>query len=130
MKARIVQQLGEVEVLLPARVTEGLAANDRAKAYLSALQAVARQATHPAEEPDDLSAECASAGLDASAIRSMVAAGRVTSPGRITAPGLARLIRCLFEDVDAMVAAVTAGDEMAGSAAANRLASLQTRLSA
>jgi ethanolamine ammonia-lyase large subunit len=29
-----------------------------------------------------------------------------------------------------MVAAVTAGDEMAGSAAANRLAALQTRLSA
>src|SRR5258707_6705233 len=99
MKAHIVQQLGEVEVLLPARLAEGLAANDRAKAHLSALQAVARQATHPAEEPDDLSAECASAGLDASAIRSMVAAARATSPGRIAAPGLARLIRFLFEDV-------------------------------
>jgi hypothetical protein len=57
MKARIVQQLGETEVLLPARLAEGLAANDRAKVRLSALQAVAKQATHPAEEPDDLSAE-------------------------------------------------------------------------
>jgi len=65
MKAGIVQQLGEVEVLLPARVAEGLAANDRAKARLSALQTVVQRATHPAEEPDDLSAECAAAGLDA-----------------------------------------------------------------
>jgi uncharacterized protein Yka (UPF0111/DUF47 family) len=117
-------------MLLPARVVEGLAANDRAKARLSAFQAVAKQATHPAEEPDDLSAECASAGLDASAIHSMVTAARATTPGRITAPGLARLIRSLFEDVGAMVAAVMAGDEIAGSPAANRLAALQARLSA
>src|SRR5258708_1331078 len=130
MKAGIVQQLGEVDVLLRVRVAEGLAANDRAKARLSALQAVAKQATHPAEEPDDLSVECASAGLDVSAIRSMVAAARATSPGRIAAPGLAELIRYLSEDVGTMVAAVTAGDEAAGSAAANRLAALRTRLSA
>jgi uncharacterized protein Yka (UPF0111/DUF47 family) len=130
MKAAIVQQLGETEVLLPARVAEGLAANDRAKARLSALQAVAKQATHPAEEPDDLSAECASAGLDAEAIRSMAAAARVTSPGRIAAPGLARLIHSLFDDSGAMVAAVTAGDGAAGSAAASRLSALRTRLPA
>src|SRR5258707_3647686 len=130
MKARIVQQLGEIEVLLPARVAEGLAANDRAKVGLSALQAVAKQATHPAEEPDDLSAECAAAGVDAAAIRSMMAAARETSPGRIAAPGLAKLVRSLFEDVGAMVAAVTAGDEAAGSMADNRLSALRTRLSA
>src|SRR5258708_23465362 len=130
MKAGIVRQLGEFEVLLPARVVEGLAANDRAKARLSCLQAVAKQASHPAEEPDGLSAECANADLDVAAIRSMVAAARATSPGRIAAPGLAKLVRCLFEDVGTMVAAVTAGDEAVGSAAANRLSALQTRLSA
>jgi len=130
MKTGIVQQLGKVEVLLPARVVEGLAANDRAKARLSALQAVAKQAAHPAEEPDELSAECTSAGLNVSAIRSMVAAARPATPGRITAPGLAKLVRCLFEDVGAMVAAVTAGDQAVGSAAANRLSALRTRLSA
>src|SRR6266550_1656185 len=89
MKAGIVRQLGEFEVLLPARVVEGLAA-----------------------------------------IRSIVAAARATSPGRIAAPGLAKLVRCLFEDVRTMVEAVTAGDEAVGSAAANRLSALQTRLSA
>jgi uncharacterized protein Yka (UPF0111/DUF47 family) len=130
MKAAIVQQLGEAEVLLPARIAEGLAANDRAKARLAAVQAVAKQATRPAEEPEDLSAECASAGLDAAAIRSMTTAARVASPGRITAPGLAKLIRSLFDDVGAMIAAVTAGDEAAGSAAANRLTALRTKLQA
>src|SRR5215831_7084633 len=130
MKTRIVQQLGEIEMLLPARVAEGLAANDRAKARLSALQAVVKQATHPAGEPDDLSAECAAAGLDASAIRSMVDAARETSPGRIATPALAKLVRSLFQDVDAMIAAVTAGDEAAGLAAASRLSALRTRLSA
>jgi uncharacterized protein Yka (UPF0111/DUF47 family) len=130
MKAGIVQQLGEVEVLLPARVADGLAANDRAKTRLSALQAVAKHATRPAEEPDDLSAECAAAGLDASAIRSMVAAAHATAPGSIAAPGLGKLIRSLFEDVGAMIAAVTAGDEAVGSAAANRLSALRMRLSA
>src|SRR5260370_2283927 len=72
MKAGIVQQLGEVEVLLPARVAEGLAANDRAKARLSALQAVAKQATHPAEDPHDLSPHSATAGPAVPAIRSML----------------------------------------------------------
>ena len=130
MKARIVQQLGEVEVLLPARVAEGLAANDRAKVRLSALQAIAKHAAHPAEAPDDLSAECAAADLDAAALRSMVAAVRPTGPGRIAAAGLAKLVRSLFDDVGAMIAAVTAGDETAGSEAASRLAALQAGLSA
>jgi uncharacterized protein Yka (UPF0111/DUF47 family) len=130
MKARIVQQLGETDVLLPARLAEGLAANDRAKARLSALQTVVKRATHPSEEPDDLSAEFASASLDASAIRSMMAAARATSPRRIVAPGLAKLVGSLFDDVTAMVAAVTAGDDAAGSAAADRLQALQTRLPA
>jgi uncharacterized protein Yka (UPF0111/DUF47 family) len=130
MKATIVQQLGETEVLLPARIAEGLAANGRAKARLAALQAVAKQATHPAEAPEDLSAECAGAGLDAAAIGAMTAAARAMSPGRITAPGLAKLVRSLFDDVGAMVAAVTAGDEAAGQAAANRLTALQARLPA
>src|SRR5215470_12971821 len=125
MKAGIVQQLGEIEVLLPARIAEGLAANDRAKARLSALQAVTKQATRPAGEPDDLSAECAAAGLDTTAIRSMVAAAQETSSGRVTAPGLGKFVRSLSEDVGAMVAAVTAGDKAAGSAAANRLSALR-----
>jgi hypothetical protein len=39
MKSRIVEELGQAEILLPGLVAEGLRANDRAKVRLSALQA-------------------------------------------------------------------------------------------
>jgi len=64
MKARIIEQLGEVDVLLPSRIAEGLAANDRAKVRMSALQAVATRAGNPAAQPDDLTAEYRAAGMD------------------------------------------------------------------
>jgi hypothetical protein len=126
MKARIVEQLGETAALMPARIAEGLAANDRAKARMSALQAVARQAAHPGHEPDDLSVECAAAGIDASEIHSILAVARATTPGVVAAPGLAKLINALFADIDVMIAAATVGDQAAGLAARERLASLKT----
>ena len=130
MKARIVEQLGETAVLMPGRIAEGLAANDRAKARMSALQAVARHAAHPGHEPDDLSAECAAAGIDASEIHSILAGGHTGAAGLVAAPGLTKLINALFVDIDVMIAAVTVGDHAAGSAAAKRLASLKTESAA
>ena len=130
MKARIVEQLGETEVLVPSRIAAGLAANDRAKVRLSALQAAAKQASNPAGEPDDLSAECAAAGIDASDVRSIVAAARANAPGLVATPGLARLINAMFEDIDAMAEAVAAGDEVADAAAASRLAALKAKFPA
>ena len=121
MKARIVEQLGETAVLMPARIAEGLAANDRAKARMSALQAVAKQAAHAGHEPDDLSAECAAAGIDASEIHATLVAARATTPGLVAASGLARLINALFADIEVMIAAATAGDQPAGLAATKRL---------
>lgn len=44
MKTRIVERIGQADMLLPARIAEGLAANDRAKVRMSALQAAATQA--------------------------------------------------------------------------------------
>ena len=41
MKSLIIEQLGEADILLPALVREGLAANDRIKVRMSALQAAA-----------------------------------------------------------------------------------------
>jgi len=130
MKARIVDQLGETAVLMPARIAEGLAENDRAKARMSALQAVARHAAHPGHEPDDLSTECAAAGIDASEIHSILAGAHTGAAGLVAAPGLTKLINALFVDVDVMIAAVTVGDHAAGSAAAKRLASLKTESAA
>ena len=109
MKTRIVEQLGESEILLPARIAEGLAANDRAKVRMSALQAVARHAADPTRDPDDLSAESAAAGVDAAEIRSILTAARAPASGKVGAPGLGKLISGLLDDLDAMIEAVDGG---------------------
>ncbi|WP_245454473.1 hypothetical protein [Bradyrhizobium sp. RP6] len=41
MKTQIIEELGQGSILLPALVAEGLAANDRIKVRMSALQAAA-----------------------------------------------------------------------------------------
>jgi len=124
MKARIIEQLGEVDVLLPSRIADGLAANDRAKVRMSALQSAAKQAGNPAAAPDDLSAESRAAGVEVGEIGSVVAAARASAPGTIAAPGLAGFVKALFEDTGIMVDAVAAGDAAAGAVAANRLSAL------
>ena len=47
MKSQIIEQLGQTDILLPALIAEGLAANDRVKARLSVLQAAARHGRDP-----------------------------------------------------------------------------------
>jgi hypothetical protein len=50
MKARIVEHLGQSAVILPALVREGLAANDRAKLRMAALQAAVQLASRVISE--------------------------------------------------------------------------------
>jgi hypothetical protein len=128
MKTRIVEQLGESEILMPSRIAEGLAANDRAKVRMSALQAAARHAADPACDPDDLSAESAAAGVDAAEIRSILTAARAPASGKVGAPGLGKLITGLMADLDTMIEAVGAGDEAYASSAVTRLAALKTKI--
>ena len=44
MKSQIIEQLGEADILLPSLVADGLAANDRIKVRMSALQSAAHHA--------------------------------------------------------------------------------------
>jgi hypothetical protein len=48
MKSQIIEQLGQADLLLPTLIAEGLAANDRIKVRMSALQAAAHHAREPA----------------------------------------------------------------------------------
>jgi uncharacterized protein Yka (UPF0111/DUF47 family) len=125
MKARIIEQLGQVEMLLPSRIVGGLAANDRAKVRLSALQAIAARGGNPTAPADDLSAECRVAGIDASEIKGVMAAAHMSAPGTVAAPGLAKIIKAVFADTALMVDAVAMGDAAVGSVAANRLSALK-----
>jgi hypothetical protein len=67
MKSRIIEQLGQTDILAPSLIAEGLAANDRVKVRVSALQAPAERALNIDSIQIDLSAECRAAFDSASA---------------------------------------------------------------
>jgi len=121
MKSQIIEQLGQTEILLPALIADGLAANDRAKARLSVLQAAGQHARDPRGAPFVLAEECARTGLDTPAMEKLVEGASLVGGERITAPGLAALGAAIVDDVAAMARAVKAGDGDAGEAALKRL---------
>ena len=90
MKSQIVEQLGEGDILLPSLVAEGLAANDRIKVRMSALQAAAHHAREPDHPATDLQVECRAAGIAPAALATLIGGAhfpatagspRPTSPG-------------------------------------------------
>lgn len=62
-KARIVGELGEAGLLLPALVNEALAANDRAKYLMTLLQVAREHADHPDLAATDLKQERLACGV-------------------------------------------------------------------
>jgi uncharacterized protein Yka (UPF0111/DUF47 family) len=121
MKSRIVEQLGQAELMLPNLVAGALRANERAKLRMSVLQAAVQHAHDPHSPPPDLAAECGSAGIDAIGTRTLIAGARANGAGLIEAPGLDKLNEALLADVETMIKAVGAGDAAAGVAAEERL---------
>lgn len=128
MKSRIIEELGQAELMLPNLVAGALRANDQAKLRMSVLQAAVQHAHDPNNPPADLAAECGSAGVDAVATRTLVAGARVNGDGVIEAPGLAKLSEALLSDVTTMIDAVSAGDAPAGKAAEERFAAIGASL--
>ena len=121
MKSEIVKQLGQDDLLLPSRIAEGLAANNRVKARLSVLQAAAARAQNPSVARFDLSEECRAAGIDPVALETLVNRATRSANGRIVAPGLGNLVAAIFDDVTTMARDVDAGDAAQGQGALSRL---------
>jgi hypothetical protein len=71
MKSKIIERLGERDILLPALIAQGLSANDRVKVRLSVLQAAARHARDPAEVRFDMREECRATSLDLVAMETL-----------------------------------------------------------
>jgi hypothetical protein len=128
MKSRIVEHLGQSELMLPNVLAGALKANERAKLRMSVLQAAVQHAHDPRTPPPDLAAECGSAGIDAIAVRSLIAGARANGGGLIEAPGLSKLNEALLTDVATMVKAVGAGDAAAGVSAGERLDAIGSAL--
>ena len=130
MKSRIIEELGQAELMLPNLVAGALRANERAKLRMSVLQAALQHSHDPHSPPPDLAAECGSAGIDAVAARTLVTGARANGSGLIEAPGLAKLNEALLADVATMIKAVGAGDAAFGEAAERRFAAIGAGLDA
>jgi uncharacterized protein Yka (UPF0111/DUF47 family) len=125
MKSQIIEQLGQTDILLPALIAEGLAANDRVKARLSVLQAAARHGRDPQSAGFDLAVECRGAGIDPAAMEKLVTGASLIAAERITAPGLGALGEAILNDVATMARAVNAADGGQGEAALARLQAIK-----
>ncbi len=125
MKSQIIRELGEADILLPSLVAAGLAANDRVKVRMSALQAAARHAREPERPVTELAAESRAAGLAPTPLADLIRGAHVAGDGRIAAPNLAQLIRDIADDAAEMIRAVGAGNKTEGDAAAARLATIR-----
>ena len=128
MKSRIIEELGQSELMLPNWVARALGANERAKLRMSVLQAAMQHARDPQAPIPDFAAECGSTGLDAVTTRALVAGARTSGEASIEAPGLAKLSEALLADVETMIEAVGAGDRQAGEAAVRRFDALKASL--
>jgi hypothetical protein len=127
MKSRMIEQLGQTDILLPSLIADGLAANDRVKVRLSALQAAAVHARNPSERTVDLAAECRAAGVDLAGVQSLVSDARMTANGRIAAPALAGMSERIAGDLDVMIHAVEVGAPDEGKAAGERMAAIRAQ---
>ncbi len=125
MKSGIIAKLGQTDLLLPALIGEGLAANDRVKVRLSVLQAAARHACSPETTEFDLTEECSATGIEAEAMQALVEGASRLPGGEMTAPGLHDLGGAIWNDVADMIRAVKAGDDAQGEAALKRLSSIE-----
>ena len=129
MKSDIIALLGETELLLPALIAEGLAANDRVKARLSIVQTAVDHACNPLNTHFILTAECRAAGIDPVPMETLINKANIAPSQRITAPGLAALGTAVWQDMAAMIRAVKAGDAVQGAKSADRLAAIQNSAS-
>jgi uncharacterized protein Yka (UPF0111/DUF47 family) len=125
MKSEIIERLGQADLLLPSRVAEGLAANDRVKLRLSVLQAAVQRACEPTNVRFDLTDECRAAGVDPVALEALVAHATLSVGDRISAPGLGSLATAIWDDAEAMIHAVGAGDQDQADQAAKRLSTIR-----
>src|SRR5215470_4199407 len=127
MKSRIIQHLGQTDILVPSLIADGLAANDRVKLRFTALQAAAVHARNPSEAPVDLSTECRAGGIDPAGIQSLIAGARMTTNGRFAAPNLDGVSEAVVDDIETMVTAVEARAPNEGKAARERVAAFRAQ---
>jgi hypothetical protein len=115
-KTRIVGELGEPGLLLPALVNEALASNDRAKYLMTLLQVAREHADRPQAPATDLRQERLACGVADAELDTVVARSRKEGPDAYLVPGARRIHDLLVDEVRRMLTPLRA---RAGSAPGN-----------
>jgi len=116
LKALIIEELGEQALLLPQRLQEALAANDRVKLRLTLLQAAEQHADHPDAAVCDFAAERRAAGLAEPGLETAVVESRREADGSLHVPGAAEQRSRILSDIAQMLAPLAlAGGSEAGA---------------
>ena len=102
-KAKIVGELGEHELLLPALVNEALSANDRAKYLMTLLQTAREHADHPDLAETDLREERLACGVAEADLDTVVARSHKESPDAYRIPAARRIHDGLIDEVRRMM---------------------------
>jgi CHAD domain-containing protein/uncharacterized protein Yka (UPF0111/DUF47 family) len=103
-KARIVAELGEQHLLLPALVNEALAANDRAKYLMTLLQTAREHADQPDLAAPDLKQERLACGVADADLDAVVGYSRREGPDAYFIPAARRIHELLLDEVRRMLA--------------------------
>ncbi len=101
--AQIVETIGESGLLLPDLVADGLAANDRAKYYLTLLQTASAHARQPLDAVPDLRTARESSGVADASLDDVIRSSRDAGGGAVFIPHADDIRQRLFDDVDRML---------------------------
>lgn len=126
-KDRMIEVLGETQLLLPRLVAAGLAANDRVKYRLTLFQA-ARAAADGAGPGTDLRDERLASGVDCTELDQVVAVSRREPDGRYRIPGASALGAAAVEEVAAMLAPLRAAAVPAAPGLVERLRAVSAEI--
>ena len=129
-KTHIVEELGETSLVLPNLVSAALRANDRAKYYMSVLQASREHAYRPDHVAADLRAEREASGEDDATLDDVVRESRAGLDGALVVPQARILHEHLLHSVEQMLAPLRSAGDLAApfDAYAARLATVRTAL--
>jgi pyruvate, orthophosphate dikinase len=119
-KERIIELLGEGELLLPDLVRRALDANDRVKFLLTLLQSARVAADHGGDMPD-LREERLASGVEDAALDRVVGKSSRRADGVYMIPGAEQLARRALAEVARMIAPLRVAETRGAEALASRL---------
>lgn len=126
-KTRIIDALGEPRLLLPSLLADALAANDRAKYYLSLLQAARLHASHPGHASATLQTERTAAGIADESLDELPTRSEQLDTGLFRIPEAETLCQHIAADLDVMLEPIRNSGLEAATALSARLAALNAQ---